>query len=69
MTVLPFILRVHDEYGPWRRLGSVWQAQVGLPHREVRETRLPGIQKPILAISAMIWRWRRLSYWLGMPRC
>ncbi len=43
-----------------------WQRQLGLPHRELRATRLPGRQKPISAISAMIRRWRRVCCWLGM---
>ena len=68
-TVFAAILRVHCQYGPCRRGGSAWQAQLPRPHRVRLWVMEPGRTMPVAAMAASspaIWRAR--AWWLAATR-
>src|SRR5258708_20855608 len=50
--VLAATLRVDCQYGPWRRGGSAWQAQLRWPQRVRRSVIEPGRTMPVRAMAA-----------------
>ena len=54
VTVLPLILRVSDQLGPWPREPSSAQWQFGLPHLRKRPIKEPGRRSPIAASASWI---------------